>query len=91
MDRRTITVPRVLAPVSAALAILVAAPAASMANVGIPAGDLVGGGALHVLAAGAFTALTSVIAILGPRRMERTNAALAASATASSEGDSDAV
>jgi hypothetical protein len=62
-----------------------------MANVGIPSGYIVGRGALHVLVAVVFTAATSAIASRGLRRMERTNAAIAASSVASSEGDSDAV
>jgi len=91
MNRRTITALRALASVSLALAIPIATPAAAMANVGIPSGYIVGRGALHVLVAGVFTVLTSAIAIRGLRRMERTNAALAASATASAEDDSNAV
>jgi len=91
MNRRTTTARRTLALALATLAILVAAPATAMANVGIPAGYIVGQGIRDVLVAGAFTAITSAIAIRGLRRMERTNEAHAASATTSSEGDSNAV
>jgi hypothetical protein len=91
MDRRTVAAVRILAPVSAALAMLLAAPAAAMANVGIPAGYIVGGGALHVFVAGAFTAATSALAVFGLRRLARTNAALSASATAAPKEESNAV
>ena len=91
MGRRAVTAKRALAQALVTLAIIGATPATALANVGIPAGYIVGRGALHVLVAGAFTAVTSAIAILGLRRLARTNAALAASASASGEGDSSAV
>jgi hypothetical protein len=91
MNRRTTTALRTLALSLATLAILAVAPATAIANVGIPAGYIVGQGIRDVLVAGAFTAITSAIAIRGLRRMARTNAALAASTATSSEGDSNAV
>jgi len=91
MGRRIVTARRILALALATLAVIGVAPATAMANVGIPAGYIVGQGIRDVLVAGAFAAITSAIAIRGLRRMERSNAALAASAAMPSEGDSNVV
>jgi len=65
-------------------------PAAAYANMGIPTMYLLGAGGIDLLACAAFTAVTSTFALLGLRRLARSNSmspATAATTSARADGD----